>query len=433
MTEPSENRDLAEWISLALHGLRSAVRELVPLPPVAAIQGAAERARRVRRTRAAVAIAAVALVFLAATWALPPEPSEPVPGESPSDAVSSSEPAVNPSDAPPPGPIDPDGAVLDVPANPMDESCAFGRLRLAGGSAHQEGRHLTIRPLGGEYDLTGTDTPTIVRVAGCSSNGYWIDREYLLALTRRDDGTLVGMWMSDDSLTPCTAGAVICPAVHYDDVWNVDQVVYAQAYGYGHDVLGEVMAFRWDGTAFVKVAQSRYPALEQTGETPAPPVRLGPIAAGTGCPAGTVRFEKADDSSSVSFAAIGGARYDTAQSPQGWVGGESDEPWRKAPWTQLSDRRLLVTRINCTRPDGTRTGGVAVFAPDGTGLTAIDFVRLDKDVLGSDAVPYPDYLRWWRFRVVGNGELQVNGAFSGVADKDLLRWVWDGTHFRRIQ
>jgi hypothetical protein len=426
---PSENRELAERISLLLHGLRSAVRELVPLPPVAAIQGAAERARRVRRNRGAVAIAVVALVFLASTWALPPEPSEPVPGESPSDAVGSSEPAVNPSEAPPPGPIDPDGAVLDVPANPMDASCAYGRLRLAGGSAHQKDRHLTIRPLGGEYDLTGADTPTIVRVAGCSSTGYQIEREYLLALTRRDDGVLVGTWMSDDSLTPCTGDSAICPAVHYDDVWGIDQVVYAQLHGYGHDALGEVAAYRWDGTAFVKVAQSRYPSLEETGETPAPPVRLGPIAAGTGCPAGTVRFQRDGGTSS---AAIGGARYDTTQSPQAWVGGPSYQP-PTAPWTQLSDRRLLVTRINCTRTDGTRAGGVAVFAPDGTGLTAIDFVRIDKDVLGSAAVPYPDYLRFWRFRVVDNGQLQVVGTFMDAFDRDIRKWAWGGTHYQRIK
>ena len=180
--------------------------------------------------------------------------------------------------------------------------------------------------------------------------------------------------------------------------------------------LGDLRAYRWSGTGFVAVPQTRYPSLQPTTDTPAPVVVLGPVAAALGCPAGTARFG-ADGT-----AHVGSARYDINQ--PGWAEGGitvAADPIQRTVlrhWVELSGRRVLVARINCAPPKGTGGAVVAVLAPDHGALVAVDAVRIN----GGTA---------WNFDVE-NGTLVVIPRPSGFPPT-RSEYHWTGTHFVRNQ
>src|SRR5206468_5369214 len=99
--------------------------------------------------------------------------------------------------------------------------------------------------------------------------------------SRAADGTLSGTWagvvarMDDGSL-----GSI----GQYVGFWVADGVLYADLRPPSRYALGDLRAYRWSGTGFIAVPQTRYPPLQPTTDSTAPVVVLGPVAAALGCP-----------------------------------------------------------------------------------------------------------------------------------------------------
>jgi hypothetical protein len=416
MTELRDERELAEQTSAVLHGLRGAVPERVSPPPAATLRAAAERTTRVRRATVLAAAGAAALTLVVSIWAVPRSLVTPEPAGSPSatDRRPTSPPPAVPlpaaSDAPhlPDDPImhvDPQNMTLTLAPNP-DAPCPSGRLTVKDARAHQGDLALYVAnaPFAAYGDLTGDGRPEAVTGAACSRGSAPDgDTNQLLVLSRRSDGTLTGTWAGEVAHFP---GADMYG--EYTDYWVIDGVIYTQLKRNANQYLPEPLrAYRWTGSAFVAVPQTRFPALLPGGGVAAAPVRLGPLAGALGCPDGEVRF------GADLTARLGGTRYDLNRphpDGPGYLPVESS-------WVTLSGRLVLVVRVNCTRADGTRAAAVGVIAADRGGLTAIDAIPVDV----KPADP-------WGFNVYDGG----NSLAITVHDlTNRTEYRWDGTHYVR--
>jgi hypothetical protein len=420
MTEPRDDHELADRTSTALHDLHGVIRERVQVPPSAEVRRRAERAERLRYTGVVAATVAVLLVLLVA-WQLPKHPTRP-------DAVTSPGPSPLPAATfPPPPPVTDDSIkkvnfddrTVVLAPNPDVPSCPAGPVHIVMVSGKgADGRVINTFNIPdrvfGDVDRDGR--LDALEVAGCYPPGQDETAQWLV-VSRRADGTLTGRWTgpvegASDGL------ASISPYVNF---WVADGLVYADIRSphSGPDfVLGQLHAFAWTGNGLTEVQQNRYPALMPTRDKAAPPVRLGPLGAALGCPGGTTRFN------AEGTATVDGARYDTimppAPAPFRQSGPDPAQLYSLRQWVDLGGRRLLIARINCTRPDGGSGGAIAVLVPDGTGLTVLDAVRID-----GKADTAWDYDR-------GNGDtLTVIVRAAKPRDSVVTEWTWDGSHFHR--
>jgi hypothetical protein len=409
MSDPHDDRELADHTSTVLHGLRLAVRERILVPPAAALR---RRARRSERMRYAGAAAVVALVVLAAAWQLPkphtsagPGPSGPAPSVVPTTRI------IDDSITR----MNLNNVTVDLAPNPEVPSCPGGPVRIAGNFGEAGGRKIqTFSSPQAFGDLTGDGRVDAIEGASCYPPGG-AQTAQMLVLAPRTDGTLAGYWAG--AVHPL--GESIATFGPYLMAWVTDGILYAD-YRPGtpgpNFVLGQVHGYGWTGSRFVELRQTRYPALLPTRTAAAPPVRLGPLASTFGCPAGTVRFNASG------VATLGGARYDTVEPPRsyGYTKPDATQLYEVPQWARLGARRLLLARINCTAKDGANVGGVAVLEPDGTGLTVIDAVPVDG---GAGAR--------WEFGCADD-MLYIQPTTPYGGQPPWPAWRWDGTHFRRI-
>jgi hypothetical protein len=409
MSDPRDDRELAEHTSTVLHGLRLAVRERVPVPPAAQLRRRAQRSERMRYP-GVVAAAVVALVVLVAAWQLArphtgagPGPSRPAPSVVPTTRI------IDDSITR----MNLDNVTVDLEPNPDVPSCPSGPVRIVGNFGEAGGRKIQTFPSPQAYgDLTGDGRVDAIEGGSCHPPGA-AQTAQMLVLAPRADGTLAGHWAG--AVHPL--GESIMTFGPYIMAWVTDGILYAD-YRPGtpgpNFVLGQVHAYGWTGSRFVELRQTRYPALLPTRTAAAPPVRLGPLAGTLGCPAGTVRFNASG------VATLGGARYDTIEPPRsyGYTKPDATQLY-ELQWVPLGARRLLLARINCTAKDGANAAGVAVLEPDGTGLTVIDAVPVDG---GAGA----------RWELQRSGDMVFIEPTARGAHPAWPAWRWDGTHFKRI-
>jgi hypothetical protein len=414
VTEPHDDRKLADHTSIALHGLRLAVRERVPVPPSAQLRRRAERTDRLRYA-SALAAGATALLVLVVALQLSKPATGPIVGASPGTSQSQQP---EPPSSPPPGtgpiPLNFDNATVDVAPNPDVPSCPSGAVHISGQDGQGSGdRRLMIYPDPTRFgDLTGDGRSEAVVTAGCFPPGG-DQTEQLLVVSSRADGSLAGYW----------TGAVtrlrdsIVTGGPYLATWITDGVIYADYRPHTPGpsfVIGQVHAYQWDGKRFVERPQTRFPALLPTQGAAAPPVRLGPLATVLGCADGTARF------GANGVAMVGASRYDTVQPPpvHGYTQPDPTQLYALRQWVVLSGRRVLLARVNCDAPGGRLGSAVAVLEPDGTGLTVID------------AVPVGGATDRWQFDL-GDGKLIVDLNGPDGARTGQLTWTWDGSHFKK--
>ena len=414
----TEHRD--DELTSALHGLRRAVQGQVPVPASAAVRAAAERQLRVRRTTVGV-LAGVAVLAIAVGGAtvLRPTAGPPVP---PVESPAPSEAPVTPSPRPTPGPMPapPDDPIADVDWSqatidiPPQERCPGGEVGLTatpdGGSVTgPEGGfpQLLLETSKAVYgDLTGDGRAEAVVEATCIPNEEAsLDGEgQLLVVSREPDGRLAGIaWVGP-------RGAI------YQGHWIADEYLYVDAHPWHVDfewARGVALRYRWDGTGFSAGEWApEYPPILPAGEAEVgPPVRLGPVAGGLGCPDATIRFDQAEQ------AQVDGVVYDLHQ------------PSPPSPGPHLVDldhtgKRLLLIAIACTG-GGQTTRGLAVFEPTGDSYQGISVLAVRPEM----------EIGWWNVELASvspNGDPRLVLILNPTGDEltgEGTGYRWNGTVF----
>lgn len=379
-------------LTRALHQLRTAVRQQVPVPAGTAVRQAAVRRRRARRFSVVALAAAVAAIALGGAAVLQPAAApRPVP-------PAGSPPPVPEASQAPPAPFTDvtwQAATIDMPPQ---EGCPGGPVRLraygdevftASGPADSYPQVRFATDLAAYGDLTGDGQAEAVIGAYCAAGEEesYDGEGQLLAISRDPDGSLRGIgWVGP-------RGAV------YHSAWIADGALYVEAHPWLGDGFewtpGVVLRYQWDGTEFGGHQWApEYPPILPAGEAgQGPPVMLGPVAGGLGCPDGTVRFGR------DGTATVAGATYDLAQ-PTAPSGGP-----HLVDLNRTGDRLLILT-VECQD-----TWGLGVFARSSTGFEGVSVL-----------VP-PDRILSWALepRFTG-GRLRT---FDGSGGSTVYQWTGD--------
>lgn len=384
-------------LGTALRGLRDRITAGATAPPAASMRAHATRWRRVRRATAAGAVvAAVAAAAFGGVTLLQPTASPPVP------PVEVPPGPVTPSPRPSPRPVvpldDPITAVEWEAATitfPPRDGCPSGEITFAPAqpSFHALGvppegyPAIALSPPAGYGDLTGDGRAEAVVLASCVPTEAGFDGQHfsdLLIVTRDDTGTLTGL------------GWVPAEDAAFTSVWITgDGRLLTELVPEGTTFLpGRAASYQWDGERMIGGEPAPgYPTIVPLdADRLGPPVRLGAVAGGLGCPDAELRFAReAPGWSGVADA--GGARYsipDRFEFIQKYLFDldNTGEP-------------LLVATLGCTREGGHAAAGLAVFERFGEGWRGISVVtssdgqqptgwRLEEDGLFAVRWPGPD-------------------------------------------
>jgi hypothetical protein len=411
----------------ALRKLRGEIRDAVTPPPAAGLRARATRQLRVRRAAAvAVAAAVVAAVALSGSTLLGPDAAPPLP---PAGTASPSLSPLPPPSLPPspptsPSPPDPitrvewETATIDVPPR---ENCPDGPVEFvpfsdAGPTGSARGPRDGYPAVAFDAtkvaygDLDGDGRAEAVLDASCASSEEGLlggHGSRLLVIARAEDGTLSGLgwagpagaafldwWISEGRLLvdadPWTAG----PEEHFVPV------------------PGLALAYEWDGDGFTSWEPApEYPPIVPLADQPGPPVRLGVVATGLGCPDAELRFVRADYNGGTATAA--GAT---------WHIPETFFHQQFLFDLTGSGDRLLVIALECERPDGSAPQGLAVFQRGGEGWRGVSVLVHPEDGYAPSTWSTPAgnrfYVSWFR-----TGSIDPSGPTP---------YRWNGAAFEPI-
>ena len=449
MTGPSDE------LTAALHRLRGAVRDQVPVPPAATLRARATQRQRVRRTATAVlvatAVAALAIggaqaIGLVAGPPLPPAetptpaPSAtgPMPSASPSPSASPQPPSVpavtpSPRSAPLAPPEPPDDPITRVDWHtaamtlPTSEYCPSGPVRFAPWSpsgsesdestiarVHADGKVIWIieEGLRGYGDVTGDGRLEVIVEVLCFLSADGTDLPsghggHFLAVARADDGTLTGLgWVGPRSANIQAVWVSDGRVLMTGDPWTAGPDDYFPA------LPGLALSYRWDGARFVGwEPAAEYPPIVPLDPADAgSPVQPRAVAAALGCPDGELRFSRSETEWGGA-AAAGGATFMIPSRYQQQFLFDLDH----------TGQRLLVTALACTSPDGWTREGLAVFERAGDGWQGISVLTPPSGygVVEAGAWGLGD-----------DGELRVDWSRQvggGQWETDPLSYRWTGT------
>lgn len=371
--DPQDHRD--PRLSRALHRLRRAVRDAVPVPSAIGLRARAARQQRVRRAgTVALAAAAVAAVVIGGDTLLDPVAGPPAPpAQSPTP---SADPVPSPTPTPVPTPtITPDPRPAPQPLSPLDDpivavdwltatitipprdGCPIGEITFAPVSAGAEIAggppdslpRLLLNPTLVEYgDLTGDGRAEAVLEATCTLAEQGGDHgQQLLVVSRAADGSLTaldwvgprgayfgGWWVAEGRLLVSADPWVTAPEDHFVPV------------------PGLALTYTWDGTEFTGWEPApEYPPLVPLDPAGQPPVvRPGKVADWLGCGDEELRFV-AEPSGWGWTASSSGGTYAVSGQPLQHYLFDLD----------LTGVRLLVMPLRCVRDGGGESEGLAVF------------------------------------------------------------------------
>ncbi len=369
----------------ALHELRRAVHQAVPMPPAAQIRARVARRVRSRRTAAALAAAAAVAVLalggahLAGFTAAPPPPAT-TPSPSPSPT---GEPEPTPSPVPPsPRPAPRTPVVPDDPITRVDwhgtvtlelpearDGCPSGLLTFRDGmhgGPDGPGVALAVSDHPPYGDVIGDSRLETVVQALCFTSPESLGSGHgwqPLLVTPGDEGTLVGFWVGP-------RGANIHD-IWFDDgrVLMVGDPWTAGPEDHFPAVPGFVLAYAWDGTRFAGGQPAPdYPPIVWPDDTrrPAPVRPRAAVASALRCADDTLRFVEEPS----------GTLWDASSSTGLYVIQSRTSQQYLFDLDRTGDR-LLVTALACVsngprkQDPETIVEGVAVFERAGEGWQGI--------------------------------------------------------------
>lgn len=444
----TDERQAEELADRALNRLRDAITTGAVAPPAATLRTHARRWLRARQaTAGGLAAVTVAAVALGGTAVWQPTAGPP-PAANPSGAPSPTAPADAPIDqldwttatiTLPPEHGCPSGPVGFVPQEQftVPHSTEGRRWEWATAMGPADGFPavaLWLNQPPGFGDLTGDGRPEAVLRARCfPTEDSVISGDALLVVTRQPDGTLAGLgWVGppDDVREPYWTSFLSYWVA--DGRLLVDAALLADPGTPRPDPHppGQALSYRWDGERLVDdgPAAEYPPLLPVGGEGAGPPVRLGPVADGLGCPDAELRFTR---DPTISLAAQPDLDFSG-----GGAAPAGDDTYRFRPnhyRQHLFDldgsgqRRLLVT-IKCWRTDGVRVEGLAVFERAGDGWQGVS-------VLPSPTEPGRHYLVDWR---PDGPDLVVSWTFDdscAECDRERVadqRYRWTGSELAPV-
>jgi hypothetical protein len=435
----ADDRHAEELADRALHRLRDTIATGAVAPPAAVLRTHANRWLRARRaTAGGLAAAAVATLAFGGTAVWQPAAAPPGPAASPPPAASPSVPIdqldwTSVTITLPPAYGCPDGPVSFVPmaeySAPRDFQRRWSAEAMGPGAGFPAvGLWPDESPAYG--DLTGDGQPEAVLWARCFETGERpIAGDTLLVVTRDPDGTLTALgWVGppEDVREPYQSRFLSSWVAGGRLLIDAAQLADTGSSLPGAHPPGEALSYRWDGERLVADGPAaEYPPLLPAHGGAGPPVRLGPVADGLGCPDAELRFTP-DASMSLAVRPDLDFSWGGTALADGGTYRFRPNHYRQHLFDLdgSGERRLLVT-IKCQPTGGgARTEGLAVFAPAGDGWQGVS-------VLPSPTEPGHHYLVEWR---PAGRDVLVSWTFDDVACPDCdfesvtdRRYRWTGS------